>query len=456
MAAPISSPQTTSNPSGSWGANYTPPGGYSTYNEQTGNYETYDKNGVRIGESTQSDVAARSNEPIIRSADDPVIKQEVALADNIRSSNISEQQAANMENAVKQNLPSNIDVKVLTESGNVPNGTDPNVNTNNTNPNGDPNPNAVITPPSANQPSNLKVANVNVTPVTDTGDELDRLAARYPAPAAVTPQKTPSGKDDWRVKLSLAAKADYLYKDPGIKSTHIMFPLVETDGVIFPYTPQIQINYRANYQNVDITHTNYKNHFFVNSSVDEISITADFTAQDNVEAQYMLATIHFFRSVTKMFYGQDTDPRGGTPPPLCFLTGLGSFQFENNPLVITGFNYTLPNDVDYIRADTSTVYTAGGIPIQKPPATNKKPNIFTKFLSSTRLLNSNLNKQAKPSQPNFQSITNTEQSITYVPSKIQIQLSCLPMVSRDNVSNKFKLNGKDGYGSGQLISKGFW
>ena len=88
MAAPISNPQTTSNPDGSWGVKYTPPGGYSKYNEQTGNYETYDQSGVRIGESTQSDIVARSNDPIVRSADDPVIKQEVALADNIRSSNI--------------------------------------------------------------------------------------------------------------------------------------------------------------------------------------------------------------------------------------------------------------------------------------------------------------------------------------------------------------------------------
>ena len=50
--------------------------------------------------------------------------------------------------------------------------------------------------------------------------------------------------DDWRVRLRLAPQSDYLYNapDPGILS-----PLKQTDGIIFPYTPQITQSHTARY-----------------------------------------------------------------------------------------------------------------------------------------------------------------------------------------------------------------
>jgi hypothetical protein len=46
------------------------------------------------------------------------------------------------------------------------------------------------------------------------------------------------GDGDWRVRLRLAPNAYYLYKN---NSPGIMLPLQETDGVIFPYTPRIDM-----------------------------------------------------------------------------------------------------------------------------------------------------------------------------------------------------------------------
>jgi hypothetical protein len=99
-------------------------------------------------------------------------------------------------------------------------------------------------------------------------------------------------QNDWRVRLSLAPDATYLYKasKPGI-----LKPLNGTKGVIFPYTPQIQVSYAANYEPTEPVHSNYKIYQYRNSSVDQISITATFTAQDTEEANYMLAVIHFFK-----------------------------------------------------------------------------------------------------------------------------------------------------------------
>lgn len=326
------------------------------------------------------------------------------------------------------------------------------------NPNGDPNPNAVITPPTADQPSNQKIATVDVTgtapPASDTGG-IQGL--RPPAELAeVVVTGTPIR--DWRVRLSLASNAYYFYRDPNIKRDNVLFPLKNTDGVVFPYLPAINITYKANYNATDIVHTNYKNYFYVNSGVDEISITADFTAQDNNEAKYMLAVIHFFRSVTKMFYGQDSDPRGGTPPPLCFLTGLGPYQFNGHPLVIASFSYNLPNDVDYIRTETVSTFGAGGLGnIEASQNQPKKKNIFNDFLSKYRLNGANLNKGARPAAPNFTSITSAASDVSYVPTKLQIQLSAYPVVSRKDISQTFKLNGPNSYSSGELYKEnGIW
>jgi hypothetical protein len=265
---------------------------------------------------------------------------------------------------------------------------------------------------------------------------------------------------DWRVKLQLAAGATYLYTagNEGAEAG-ILQPLQATDGVIFPYTPQIQVQYGAHYEPTDITHSNYKIYQYKNSSVDNISITADFTAQDTNEARYLLAVIHFFRSVTKMFYGNDLNPRNGTPPPLCYLTGLGEFNFNEHPLAITNFTYTLPNDVDYIRANTEA---------NSPPGVDQSAaNVPNNTGNSTkaRTTSSGLQPGARPPPPTWQGSSPSGYKTgaidpTYVPTKMQIQLTAVPIISRNVISTKFSL--KD-YASGKLLRgstqqgiKGVW
>ena len=327
----------------------------------------------------------------------------------------------------------------------------------------------------ADQPSVTSSADGNGSSTAKPAlTESEQLAL---ASGSATPPSNPSGYDgqvistsggagavasdsDWRIKLQLAPGAKYLYESPDVTSTdknappHILYPLHVTKGIIFPYMPTIQVGYKASYDSQDLVHSNYKLHFYKNSSVDDVQITAEFTAQDTVEAKYMLAVIHFFKSVTKMFYGQDVGPRGGTPPPLCYLTGLGAYQFNNHPIVITNFAYNLPNDVDYIRTETNDAFSAGGISSIKKQ--QPKSNIFSKFLSDRRLGSSNLNKFAQPSQPNFSSITSAGTGITYVPTKLQIQITAHPIVTRKDISENFKLTGKDSYSSGKLTKGGIW
>lgn len=263
--------------------------------------------------------------------------------------------------------------------------------------------------------------------------------AKAETAGAATKQDTQIFPEDWRVRLSLAPGANYLYKS--VSPPGILLPLVKTDGVIFPYTPNIQVAYAAHYSPEELTHSNYKIFQYKNSSVDNITITCDFTAQDTAEANYLLAVIHFFRSVTKMFYGQDGNPFRGTPPPLCYLTGLGQFQFDQHPLAITGFNYTLPTDVDYVRASSTGTTVAGGT--TPSGGTDPYPDA-----QSIRMAAAAVQPAAAPKPPNFNFNAATNTQATYVPTKMQISITAVPIVSRADISKVFSLKE---YATGALL-----
>lgn len=260
-------------------------------------------------------------------------------------------------------------------------------------------------------------------------------------------------QSDWRVRLALAPGTNFLY------GNGIMKPLNSkdgTDGVIFPYTPNINITYAANYDYTEPTHSNYKIYQYKNSSVDQINITCDFTAQDTKEADYLLAVIHFFRTVTKMFYGQVTSLiPSGTPPPLCFLHGLGAFQFDKHPLVITNFNYILPTDVDYIRAKVPVLGNGVNGPSGgDSPSNENNINIFQlagsvlRGLAANRLGSLILPGGVAPPPVFSPPPAGTSEEATYVPTKIQLQITAVPIITRNDVSKNFSLQE---YATGELL-----
>jgi hypothetical protein len=247
---------------------------------------------------------------------------------------------------------------------------------------------------------------------------------------------------DWRVTLRLAPGATYLYNAP---QAGLLQPLKTTNGVIFPYTPSISTAYKANYSPYDLTHSNYRGYFYQNSYTDAINLTATFTAQSTADAAYVLAVIHFFRSVTKMFYGQDA--QRGSPPPLVYLSGLGDYQFNNHPCLVSQFNYTLPADVDYVSSGSPNNLGLNLQPLQ---------NLYSTTLNAisptvTRLAAAFLPKgaQNEVSAP-LQALLNNP---TYVPSKIDITISLFPVQSRSQVSKQFSLKN---FANGNLLKGGFW
>jgi hypothetical protein len=159
-----------------------------------------------------------------------------------------------------------------------------------------------------------------------------------PTLKTATAAKVAGADNDWRVRLSLPAQ---------FASDSIMKPLIETNGLVFPYTPTILIQHTANYDALQPTHSNYPFPQYQSSSIEDLVITGDFFCENAKDAQYWAATLQYLRAMTKMSYGQSTN--AGAPPAVAHLTGYGDFVFPKVPVIITNFTVDLPADVDYIK-----------------------------------------------------------------------------------------------------------
>lgn len=156
--------------------------------------------------------------------------------------------------------------------------------------------------------------------------------------------------NDTRVRIGLSpGSGEILYK---ARDNKILAPLVETDGILFPYTPTISVSHSASYTGTHPTHSNYIQQSYNASSVDVISVDGYFTANTADEARYVFAVLHFLRSAYKMFYGADNFR--GTPPPVLRLSGYGPFNYNSVPCVLTNFTEIMPADRDYIEVPLAT------------------------------------------------------------------------------------------------------
>ena len=262
---------------------------------------------------------------------------------------------------------------------------------------------------------------------------------------------TAANEDDWRVRISLSPKAKIWYQDPTQLGNSLMYPLIETNGVVFPYTPNIIVTHQANYTSTPLTHSNYPAHFYNNSEVADIQISGDFTVQNASDGQYLMAVIYFFRSATKMFFGQGD--KVGNPPPIVFLDGYGSHYFPHVPCVITGFTHTLPDDVDFIQVPISqTTLTETQItPVAM--SENSTPNLEnlglvgadgTKYVPNwnhTGIASSDAKMAAARSRASTtRTAYNTITTTSRLPTRSSIQIIVRPMYSRKNLHDNFDLN----------------
>jgi hypothetical protein len=178
--------------------------------------------------------------------------------------------------------------------------------------------------------------------------------------------------------------------------------------------------------------------------VQDIQISGDFTVQNMEDGQYLMAAVYFFRSATKMFFGQGSN--AGNPPPIVFLDGYGSHYFPHVPCVVTNFTHVLSNDVDYIQVPISqTVLDTS--PVDPNRSVNLTPE-EQKYVPSLLVSNTQAttpSTQATVRNSRTKSITTT----TRVPTTSTVTVTLRPMYSRSNLHNRFNL---DDFAAGKLVA----
>lgn len=160
------------------------------------------------------------------------------------------------------------------------------------------------------------------------------------APQGQAIQLKAGNKDDWRVRITCQWDT---FNSP------LFAVLQQTGGVVWPYLPNITVSTKAEYNTIPITHANYSQYSYKNSVVDDISISGEFSCETATDGAYWIAATTFFKTATKMFFGQGN--LAGNPPIICNLTGYGSHVFDKVPVIIKSFSVDFKDDVNYIKCD---------------------------------------------------------------------------------------------------------
>ena len=166
-----------------------------------------------------------------------------------------------------------------------------------------------------------------------------------------------SGRDtvkDWRAKLTIptgnSTLSDIFF------TSELMSPLADMNGIVFPLTPSIILQHQASYNPMTTTHNNQPFYAYQNSESSSFSCIGEFPVQNSDDAKMWVATLHFLRTVTKMFFGGN-DANKGNPPPILKFNAYGDHVFKNVPVVVTNFSVELTQGVDYIATSRGETVT---------------------------------------------------------------------------------------------------
>lgn len=207
---------------------------------------------------------------------------------------------------------------------------------------------------------------------TETGDLYDPGVATKTVrgvPAGAEPKRPIAAKTTFRdangnvqagdLRVKIRVPREYI---SGVSTRGGSNELLDLGGIIFPYTPSISYEHKADYTSSIPLHSNFAIYSYKNSSVSSISITGKFTVQNEKDAMVYLATVHLLRALTKMKSGGESN--SGAPPPVCRLDGYGDYMLANVPIAISSFKNDLPDNVDFFTLGKSStnIYGLASVP----------------------------------------------------------------------------------------------
>jgi len=248
---------------------------------------------------------------------------------------------------------------------------------------------------------------------------------------------TLGGFGDRRARLSAKPDAVADIYGPAVNN-NILSPLYETGGLLFPYTPNINDSATVQYDYYDPIHTNQPFAAFKSVAAKEITVIGPFTAQNQEEARYCLAAIHFLRTVTKMFFGTNrgTGQPGqravdlrGTPPPILLFNAYGTAIYHNVPVIVNTYNVEFPQDIDYVEVDFS-----------RSVGTERRDIDFGFDIFSADRFGTN-------------EIEKSRDISAWVPTKFTISLTMTVQNTPDRLRRSFNLND---FRTGKLVKRGGW
>jgi hypothetical protein len=154
-------------------------------------------------------------------------------------------------------------------------------------------------------------------------------------------------------------------------------PLRTTNGIIFPFTPNIAVAHQVEYSQYDLVHTNYQQNAYGRTRNPNIQITGIFASQTPAEAAYTIGVMHFLRVMTKMNFGVG-DADAGTPPPVCEFSAYGTYNFQRVPVLIGDFAFNYEDGVDYVEVEVN------GEAVQIPSIMNISIGLMPQYSAVTQ------------------------------------------------------------------------
>lgn len=244
-----------------------------------------------------------------------------------------------------------------------------------------------------------------------------------------------------RVRLRPKPDAAYVIYGTG----GILDPLRNTNGMVFPYQPTITYQQDVSYTSIDLVHTNQELYAYTRTNAVKLTVSGQFSAQNQTEGAYALACIHFLRTVTKMWFGASPNP--GTPPPVLLFDAYGQYMFNQLPVIVTSFSVGLPNDVDYVPVNLKQNGISGslstGLQNDKRSMVEKTASLNTyAILPDVRKMSSTMFKQNLDSTSDY----------VWLPAVFTIDVS----ITVQNTPSRLRQFNLDQFKTGALLKNGKW
>lgn len=226
-----------------------------------------------------------------------------------------------------------------------------------------------------------------------------------PESSPPTPLPPVAGGPDHRARLRPKESEREDVYGPNVANNILapLFPDTGSNGLIWPYTPNITYAPTIDYQNHPLVFANQDFYSFSKIPSPAIQVIGQFTAQSPKEAKYVLACIHFLRVVTKMHFGEIEINRSSLaePPPKLLFSVYGKFGFKDIPVYVQNFSIDFSNQINHVPVQSSIHF--GQSSIDDPNA------VRTTWVPANFVMTVSLQPQIHPADWNHPNISSETQ-----------------------------------------------